>query len=325
MKSNGTTDSNTYLTSSSSDITNLQTKTQNITGSSTLNTFTKGSIFKLSTGQNFTISDDTSPFSVTRLIVNNTGISALLPMNMNNNKITSLGTPTLDEDGVTKLYTDTADNLKLDKTGGTLSGSLTVSGNLNARIGQFDLFTVANTSGSAFRFTLSNTNATLYVTLSMNNNILNGIPTPVNNDDAANKKYVDNAPFIKRKTLTALSSVPYFTANNTLSGSTRNLFVELGTTTIQSCIDDITAGATSGAVQVSSGGSKENVICSKQNYTITGALCPSFTQTTQITGNLTIGTAGFQSTRIRVSHMKFIGNLVFDSSANQELRTYFYN
>ena len=63
----------------------------------------------------------------------------------------------------------------------------------------------------------------------------------------------------------------------------------------------------------------------RQNFTLAGAFCPPFTQTTQITGNLTIGSSGFLSTRMRVSHMKFEGNLIFDNSTNQQLRTYFYN
>jgi hypothetical protein len=111
-----------------------------------------------------------------------------------------------------------------------------------------------------------------------------------------------------------------------LSGASRNLFVQLGESTIQSGIDAITAGgAVGGSVEVSSGGSTEDVICVRQNYTLVGAICPPLTQTTQITGNLTIGSSGFLSTRVRVSHMKFVGNLIFDSSANQQLRSYFYN
>ena len=43
---------------------------------------------------------------------------------------------------------------------------------------------------------------------------------------------VDSNQYVKTGTLTALS-VPYFTSTNTLSGSTRNLFIELGVNTIQ--------------------------------------------------------------------------------------------
>ena len=135
----------------------------------------------------------------------------------------------------------------------------------------------------------------------------------------------DNKSYVQVGTQN-VGSVPYFTSTNTLSGASRNLFVQLGVSTIQSAIDAFTfGGAVGGSVEVSSGSSTENVICSKQNYTIVGAICPPFTQTTQITGNLTIGSSGFVSTRVRVSHIKFVGTLIFDNSTNQQLRTYFYN
>ena len=99
----------------------------------------------------------------------------------------------------------------------------------------------------------------------------------------------------------------------------------MGNSTIQSAIDAITeGGAVGGSVQVSSGSSAEDVICVKQNYTLVGAICPPYTQTMQLEpSNLTIGSAGFISTRVRVSHIKFVGNLIFDNSTNQQLRTYF--
>ena len=154
------------------------------------------------------------------------------------------------------------------------------------------------------------------------------IPTPINDDECPNKLYVDtrisdlSGTYIQTGTLTS-GSVPYFTSTNTLSGAPRNLFVQLGVSTIQNGIDAITTGgAVGGSVEVSSGSSTENIICSRQNYTLVGAICPPFTQTTQITGTLTIGSAGFLSTRVRVSHMKFLGNLVFDNSTNQQLRIF---
>jgi hypothetical protein len=94
--------------------------------------------------------------------------------------------------------------------------------------------------------------------------------------------------------------------------------------TIQSDIDAMTfGGAVGGSVEVSSGASIENVICGRQNYTLRGAITAPFTQTSQISGNLTIGSSAFVSTRVRVSHMKFVGNLIFDNSTNQQLKTYF--
>jgi len=48
---------------------------------------------------------------------------------MGTNKITGLGTPTANEDAATKLYVDTADALKLNLSGGTLTGNLLFTDN----------------------------------------------------------------------------------------------------------------------------------------------------------------------------------------------------
>ena len=132
----------------------------------------------------------------------------------------------------------------------------------------------------------------------------------------------DSSAYIEGSLITN-SSVPYINATGGISGATKNLFVMLGQNTIQSAISAITVG---GSIFVSTGGSTENITCSNQNYVLSGTSCPSFTQTTQITGNLTIGATGLTSTRVRVQHMKFVGNLsFFNSLTQQELRTYFYN
>ena len=158
IKSNGTVDTNTYL--QSADLSALETKTQNITGSTTLNTFTKGSIFKLSTGQNFTISDDTSPFSVTKLIVNNTGISALLPLTMNNNKITSLGTPVDSSDATRKDYVDGLISPLQVKTQNLTGNSIvsTFTKNIQFKLDDTEYFDILNSAFiSVSKFTVSNT------------------------------------------------------------------------------------------------------------------------------------------------------------------------
>jgi hypothetical protein len=182
-----------------------------------------------------------------------------------------------------------------------------------------DSFVIRNddSPASVAKFIVSNTSAQIQsVPLLMNGQKITLLGEPTDAKDAATKNYVDTGGFVKAGTLVA----------GTLSGAAKNLFVELGNSTIQFAIDAVTAGgATGGAVQVSSGGSAENIICPRQNYTLVGTICPPFTQTTQITGNLTIGSAAFLSTRVRVSHMKFVGNLVFDNSTNQQLRTYFFN
>ena len=40
------------------------------------------------------------------------------------NKVTGLGTPSANDDAATKTYVDTADNLKLNLSGGTMSGAI---------------------------------------------------------------------------------------------------------------------------------------------------------------------------------------------------------
>ena len=199
------------------------------------------------------------------------------------------------------------------------AGDTTFTGDTSVvlRVAEGDYFSVRNDTSpySVGKLTVSNTSVQINsVPLFMQGQRIRDVGSPTEISDVA----VVN-------TLTA-GSVPYFTATNRLSGASKNQFVELGNSTIQSAIDAVTlGGATGGAVQVSSGGSTENVICPRQNYTLVGTICPPFTQTTQITGNLTIGSAAFLSTRVRVSHMKFLGNLIFDNSTNQQLRTYFYN
>ena len=49
---------------------------------------------------------------------------------------------------------------------------------------------------------------------------------------------------------------------NTLSGAVRNLYVQLGVSTIQSAINVVPTG---GCIQLSTGGSTENLICAGQN------------------------------------------------------------
>lgn len=132
---------------------------------------------------------------------------------------------------------------------------------------------------------------------------------------------VDNSSYIVSSSITN-SSVPYINPTGGISGANKNLFVMLGVNTIQSAITVVPTG---GSIQVSSGGSTENVVCTGQNYTISGTSCPEFAQTTQITGNLTIGSASILSTRVRIKDIKFVGDLTFISSTFNELRTFISN
>ena len=103
-----------------------------------------------------------------------------------------------------------------------------------------------------------------------------------------------------------ISSVQYFTNTNKLSGAVRNWNVQLGVSSIQSAIDVVPTG---GSIQVSTGGGAENLICAGKNYVISGSSACPFGQTTQIAGNVTIGSASVISTRVRIKDIKFIGNL----------------
>jgi hypothetical protein len=317
-------------------ITTVESKTQLITANSQKTILSGGSQIKLNTIDSFQVSLDVGLDTIPKFTISGTQVSSLIPMNMSFQKLSGLPDPIDDDEAANKLYVDTeVSTISTDVTevqertqniSATLSGT-TIDKNSSfvLRVADADFFVVRNDAGTS-KLAVSNTSVQINsVPLFMQGQRIQLLATPVDVGDAATKDYVDNSAFVKPGTLTA-GSVPYFTATNTLGGATKNFFVQLGNSTIQSAIDAATlGGATGGAVLVSSGGSTENVICPRQNYTLVGTICPPFTQTTQITGNLTIGSAAFLSTRVRVSHMKFVGNLVFDNSTNQQLRTYFYN
>ena len=343
LDSNGTGDTNfgagmnIILSIFSNDIeidtrlSNVETKTQNQSATANETIFNKYTtvILREAEPDFFLIKGDGNDL---KFSVGRTNMTCGENMNMANNIITAMGPPVNPNDAARKAYVDDLITPLQTKTQNiTATASENVfdkSSSFVLRVANSDSFVIRNddSPASVAKFIVSNTSVQIVsVPLLMNTKRITLMGEPVDATDAATKNYVDNSAFVKSGTLTAIS-VPYFTSTNTLSGSTRNLFIELGVSTIQSGIDTITfGGAVGGSVTVSSGASTENVICSRQNYTLTGAFCPPFTQTTQITGNLTIGSSGFLSTRVRVSHMKFVGNLIFDNSTNQQLRTYFYN
>ena len=309
-------------------LTTLEGKTQNQSGDATGTTFTKDTsvVLRVADGDYFTVRNDASPFSVSKLSVSNTSVQInSVPLFMQGQRIRDIGAPVDATDATRKSYVDTAVSTVsadvIDVQERTQNQTATASGtqfNKNStyvlRNAEPDAFVIKSDSNVS-RLTVNNTNVIINgVPLRMQGQRIRDVGPPTDVSDVA-----------VMYTLTA-GSVPYFTSNNRLSGATKNQFVQLGNSTIQSAIDIITVGGTvGGSVQVSSGASTENIICVQQNFTLVGAICPNFTQTTQITGNLTIGSAGFISTRVRVSHMKFLGNLIFDNSTNQQLRTYLYN
>ena len=133
---------------------------------------------------------------------------------------------------------------------------------------------------------------------------------------------VDSNTYVQGITTQINSSVSYINNIGKVSSNVSNLYVQLGENTIQSAITAIGVGYN---IQCSSGGSTENIILNKQNYTLCGANCPPFAQTTQINGNVTIGDVSVLSTRIRMKDLKIVGNLTFVSSVNNELRTFIDN
>jgi hypothetical protein len=62
-----------------------------------------------------------------RLEVNASNIKFLLPLDGNANRLTNIGVGTAASDATRKDYVDAADNLRLSKTGGTMTGNLTMS------------------------------------------------------------------------------------------------------------------------------------------------------------------------------------------------------
>ena len=131
---------------------------------------------------------------------------------------------------------------------------------------------------------------------------------------------VDSKSYMQSSSVTN-SAVPYINATGAVSSSVTNLYVQKGVNTIQSAIDSISSGVAY-SIQLSAGGFTENITLTKQNYMLSGAKAPLFAPSTQVTGNITIGSTTVLTTRIKISDIQFVGDLKFESSAtNQELRT----
>jgi hypothetical protein len=147
-----------------SRLSNVETKTQNITATANetvLSKYTKV-ILREAEPDFFLVQGDGNDL---KFVVGRTSITCGEVLVMNNNKITSLGTPTLDADGVTKLYTDTADNLKLDKTGGTISGNV-IANNFIKSGGLVTQFLKADGSSDANTYLTTSSASTTYATIS---------------------------------------------------------------------------------------------------------------------------------------------------------------
>ena len=159
IKSNGTVDTNTYL--QSADLSALETKTQNMSATSTITTIEKSAQFRLSNSNTFSITDDSGPFiSVTKLLVTNSQINAQIPMSMNTYKLNGIPTPTNNDDAVNKIFVDNRisslsgtyatltqlnevndnANTKLSLSGGIVNGNVTLqTGDLSLQNGNLDM------------------------------------------------------------------------------------------------------------------------------------------------------------------------------------------
>ena len=104
----------------------------------------------------------------------------------------SIVSNSVDDTRITALETKTQlITANSTRTTFTQSVQFTLSGPNTFQI----LYQVDNTATP--RFFVGNTQIHTFIPMSMNNEKLNGIPTPINNDDCANKLYVDNATAAK--------------------------------------------------------------------------------------------------------------------------------
>ena len=151
---------------------------------------------------------------------------------MDDGKIWDLSSGSLDTNAVNKKYVDDAVNLKLAKTGGTLSGELSMDDNKIT-----DLATPTANSDASTKKYVDDQDATLQTRinsklskwggdmtgeLDMGDNKITDLGTPTNNTDAATKKYVDDQiPIVPNSSNYFVFEFPSV-ANNTFIQS-RNL------------------------------------------------------------------------------------------------------
>ena len=122
-------------------------------------------------------------------------------VNLNENKIKSLAAPTEDEDGANKKYVDDEIAKLPHSDTGTLKldGSRTMTGNLN--MGHHTITGIKSSSADNAALTVGGAKATylplsgnraMQGTLDMANHKIINAAVPTEDDDGANKKYVDN-------------------------------------------------------------------------------------------------------------------------------------
>lgn len=188
--------------------------TGNLTGNVTGNL--TGNVIGNVTGDldgNVTTSTGTSTF-------NNVTINGTLDMNAGSaGTITGLATPTNASDAANKGYVDTGLALKLNLSGGTMSGNLTMGGNTVTGLGTPTNNSDATTktyvdTADALKLNLSG--GTMSGNIAMNNNRVTGLLDPSSNQDAATKAYVDS---VAQGLSVKAAVVAATTGNITLSGA----------------------------------------------------------------------------------------------------------
>lgn len=132
-------------------LTTLESKTQNITAIPTRTTFTKNLQFLLAGSNTFQVLYDDGTNITPRFFVGEPRITSNVPMLMNGYKIYDLGTPTDNNDATTKLYVDNADAARLDVSGGTMFGTLSMFNNKIT-----DLATPTNNNDAANKLYVDN-------------------------------------------------------------------------------------------------------------------------------------------------------------------------
>ena len=113
---------------------------------------------------------------------------------MNQNYIANLHDPNSPQDAATKNYVDTRDNLKVNKSGDTMSGNLDMTTNYIRNVHDPILTGDAankNYVDNVGNLKVSKSGDSMTGNLNMSSNYINGINDPIVYSDAANKNYVD--------------------------------------------------------------------------------------------------------------------------------------
>ena len=207
LKANGDVDGSTYITATNSVITDLQNKTQNVSASLIGTDFVKNTtvILRVADGDFFTVRNDASPVSVSKLNVSNTSVQInSVPLFMQGQRIRDIGAPVDTTDATRKSYVDglitPLQTITLNQTGN--SGGTTFQKNAEFILRSFDgdIFDIRNDDfpSSISKLRVNNTSVQINsVPLFMNGQRIQDVGAPVDTTDATTKQYVDDADALK--------------------------------------------------------------------------------------------------------------------------------